>query len=606
MKRREKRNLIRILTAAPLLIIAFLLPIEGYIKACLFIIPYIIVGYDVLLGAFRNIFYGQMMDEKLLMTVATIGALLLGDYGEAAAVMLFYQIGELFQSLAVGKSRRSIAALMNIMPDSAVVLREGQEIRLSPEEVMAGEIILVRPGEKVPLDGIIIEGSTTLNTAALTGESIPRDAAAGDRIVSGSVNLTGLIKVMTESEFSKSTVSRILELVENSSEKKARTEKFITRFARYYTPIIVVCALLIGLVPSAITGEWAKWIERAFVFLVISCPCALVISIPLSFFGGIGGASRKGILIKGATHLENLSRITTIVFDKTGTLTKGNFSIVEIYAENGNKEELLKLAACAESHSTHPIAQAILKEYEKKADRPESIVELAGMGIEARISGRRIFVGNEKLMQKVGAKTNERPHVGTAIYISEENKYLGHIIISDEIKPTSAEALKKLKNLGIKKTVMLTGDKKDVGEAVASFLGIDDVSTELMPEDKVGKVEGLLAEKGKLAFVGDGINDAPVLSRADVGIAMGGIGSDAAIEAADVVLIDDDPRKIAESVRIARKTMSIVRQNIFISLLVKGLILLLGAVGYAGMWLAIFADVGVMVLAVLNAMRAMN
>lgn len=606
MKRREKRNLIKICVAALLLIVAFVFPLEGYIKVALFIIPYIIVGYDILLGAVRNIFYGQMMDEKFLMTVATIGAIILGEYGEAAAVMLFYQIGELFQSLAVGKSRRSIAALMNIMPDSAVVLREGKEICLSPEEVVPGELILIRPGEKVPLDGIIVEGSTTLNTSALTGESLPRDAAVGDRIISGSVNLTGFIKVKTESEFSKSTVSRILELVENSSEKKAKTEKFITRFARYYTPIIVACSLLIGLLPPIFFGQWAKWIERALVFLVISCPCALVISIPLSFFGGIGGASRKGILIKGATHLENLSSIRTVVFDKTGTLTKGNFSITEIHPLNGDEEELLSLAACAESHSNHPIAESIMKGYGKETAVPESITELAGLGIEARISGKRIFVGNEKLMQKAGAKASVYNPIGTAIHISEEDKYLGHIIISDEIKPNSAEALRKLKALGIKKTVMLTGDKKEVGEAVASELGLSDVSTELMPEDKVGKVEELLTENGKLAFVGDGINDAPVLSRADVGIAMGGVGSDAAIEAADVVLIDDNPIKIAEAIRIARKTMSIVRQNIFLALFVKGLILLLGSVGYAGMWLAIFADVGVMVLAVLNAMRAMN
>ncbi len=606
MKRREKRNLIKICVAALLLIIAFVFPLEGYIKVALFIIPYIIVGYDILLGAVRNIFYGQMMDEKFLMTVATIGAIILGEYGEAAAVMLFYQIGELFQSLAVGKSRRSIAALMNIMPDSAVVLREGKEICLSPEEVVPGEIILIRPGEKVPLDGIIVEGYTTLNTSALTGESLPRDAAVGNRIISGSVNLTGFIKVKTESEFSKSTVSRILELVENSSEKKAKTEKFITRFARYYTPIIVACSLLIGLLPPIFFGQWAKWIERALVFLVISCPCALVISIPLSFFGGIGGASRKGILIKGATHLENLSSIRTVVFDKTGTLTKGNFSITEIHPLNGDEEELLSLAACAESHSNHPIAESIMKRYGKETAVPESITELAGLGIEAKISGRRIFVGNEKLMQKAGAKASVYNPIGTAIHISEEDKYLGHIIISDEIKPNSAEALRKLKALGIKKTVMLTGDKKEVGEAVASELGLSDVSTELMPEDKVGKVEELLTENGKLAFVGDGINDAPVLSRADVGIAMGGVGSDAAIEAADVVLIDDNPIKIAEAIRIARKTMSIVRQNIFLALFVKGLILLLGSVGYAGMWLAIFADVGVMVLAVLNAMRAMN
>lgn len=606
MKRRQKRNLIRIIAASILLIIASILPLNGALRIAVFLLPYIIVGYDVLISALRNILHGQMLDEQFLMTIATAGALVLGEYAEAVAVMLFYQIGELFQSIAVGKSRKSIAALMDIRPDRAVVLRDGKEIEVSPEEVFVGEIILIRPGEKVPLDGVIIEGATTLGTAALTGESLPRDVRIGDRIFSGSVNLTGLIKVETESEFSQSTVSKILELVENSSEKKAKVENFITRFARYYTPAVVFGALLLGLLPPIFLGEWTKWIERALVFLVVSCPCALVISVPLSFFGGIGGASKKGILIKGATYLEVLSKVRTIVFDKTGTLTQGSFAISEICPMDAKEDELLCLAASAESHSNHPIAESILKAYGKEPIEPTEVTELAGLGIKAVINGRNIYIGNERLMEKSGARIGGTEVEGTTVHISEDEKYLGYIVISDKIKEDSEKSIKILGTQGIKKTVMLTGDKKEVGEAVAAKLGIKLCFSELMPADKVEKVEELLSEGSSLAFVGDGINDAPVLSRADVGIAMGALGSDAAIEAADIVLMDDNPLKIPEAIGIARKTMAIVKQNIIFALGIKILVLLLGAIGYAGMWMAIFADVGVMVIAILNAMRAMN
>lgn len=606
MKKRQKRQLWRIIIATVLLLAAFLLPAKGYIRLLIFLIPYIIVGYDVLISALRNIFHGQMMDEQFLMAIATVGALVLGEYGEAAAVMLFYQIGELFQSIAVGKSRRSIAALMDIRPDMARVLREGKEIELSPEEVSAGETIIVFPGEKIPLDGIITEGMTTLSTAALTGESLPIDAHTGDKAISGAVNLTGVIYIKVESEYENSTVSKILELVESSAEKKARLESFITRFARYYTPIVVCSALLLAFIPPIFIGEWTKWINRALVFLVVSCPCALVISVPLSFFGGIGGASRQGILIKGATYLEILGKVRTIVFDKTGTLTKGSFSISEIFATDGDPTSLLALSARAEYRSNHPIAESVIKEYGKEIMLPDSTTELAGLGIEALIDGRKIFIGNERLMKKFGAEYLTPSKIGTVLHIAEEEKYLGYIVISDEIKPDGREAIKELKKLGIKKTVMLTGDKKEVGTAVASELGISNVFSELLPSDKVEKVEELLREGNALAFVGDGINDAPVLSRADIGIAMGALGSDAAIEAADIVLMDDKPTKISLAIKIARKTMAIVKQNIIFAIGVKVLVLILGAFGYAGMWPAIFADVGVMVLAILNAMRAMK
>ncbi|MBR3966183.1 MAG: cadmium-translocating P-type ATPase [Clostridia bacterium] len=606
MKKRQKRDLLRIIIASLLLLTAFLLPSKGYIRLIIFLIPYIIVGYDVLISALRNILSGQMMDEQFLMTVATIGALILGEYGEAAAVMLFYQIGELFQGIAVGKSRKNIASLMNIRPDMARVLRDGNELELSPEDVSLGEIIVVKPGEKIPLDGIIIEGSTTLSVSALTGESMPKDAFCGEKAISGAVNLTGVIKVRVESEYENSTVSKILELVESASEKKAKLESFITRFARFYTPIVVCSALLLAIVPPLFVGGWAKWVERALVFLVVSCPCALVISVPLSFFGGIGGASRHGILIKGATHLEMMGKVRTVVFDKTGTLTKGSFSVSEIFAEDGDNDSLLALAARAEYASNHPIADSIKKGFCGEIKPPENAKELAGLGIEATIDGRSIFVGNERLMKKCGADPKRTQKIGTALHISEDEKYLGYIVISDEIKPEAADAVKLLKNLGIKKTVMLTGDKEEVASTVASELGISDFISELLPSDKVEAVENLLLSRDTLAFVGDGINDAPVLSRADIGIAMGALGSDAAIEAADIVLMDDNPKKIAMAIKIARKTMSIVKQNIVFAISVKVLVLLLGAIGYAGMWLAIFADVGVMVLAILNAMRAMK
>ena len=606
MKKRQKRDLLRIIIASLLLLTAFLLPSKGYIRLIIFLIPYIIVGYDVLISALRNILSGQMMDEQFLMTVATIGALILGEYGEAAAVMLFYQIGELFQGIAVGKSRKNIASLMNIRPDMARVLRDGNELELSPEDVSLGEIIVVKPGEKIPLDGIIIEGSTTLSVSALTGESMPKDAFCGEKAISGAVNLTGVIKVRVESEYENSTVSKILELVESASEKKAKLESFITRFARFYTPIVVCSALLLAIVPPLFVGGWAKWVERALVFLVVSCPCALVISVPLSFFGGIGGASRHGILIKGATHLEMLGKVRTVVFDKTGTLTKGSFSISEIFAEDGNNDSLLALAARAEYASNHPIAESIKKEFCGEIKPPERAKELAGLGIEATIDGRSIFVGNERLMKKCGADSKRTQKIGTVLHISEDEKYLGYIVISDEIKPEAADAVKMLKSLGIKKTVMLTGDKEEVASSVASELGISDFISELLPSDKVEAVENLLLSRDTLAFVGDGINDAPVLSRADIGIAMGALGSDAAIEAADIVLMDDNPKKIARAIKIARKTMSIVKQNIVFAISIKVLVLILGAIGYAGMWLAIFADVGVMVLAILNALRAMK
>ncbi|MBE6537887.1 MAG: cadmium-translocating P-type ATPase [Ruminococcaceae bacterium] len=606
MSRKQKRVLYRILVAFFLLITACLLPTKGILRLLSFIIPYLAVGYDVIFSAVRNILHGQMLDEKFLMTAATIGAFLLREHTEGVAVMLFYQVGELFQSIAVGRSRRSIAALMDIRPDTAVVLREGIETEVFPDEVEIGEIIVIRPGERVPLDGIITEGATTLSMAALTGESLPIDAIVGDRATSGSVNLTGLIYVKTESEFAESTVSRILELVENSAEKKAKVESFITRFARVYTPAVVIGALLLAIFPPLFVGGWAKWINRALVFLVVSCPCALVISVPLSFFGGIGGASRKGILIKGATYMEVLAKVRTVAFDKTGTLTKGTFNVTEIKAVSGSESELLSLAASAESHSNHPIAEPIVSAYREKPDMPESVTELSGLGVEALVGGAKICVGNRRLMESIGVEPIEPDAIGTAVHVAKNGEYLGHIVISDVVKPDAAKAIAVLSSLGIKKTVMLTGDKKEVGESVAKKLGVNEVIAELLPKDKVSRVEGLLAESSPLAFVGDGINDAPVLSRADVGIAMGALGSDAAIEAADIVLMDDKPTKVAEAIKISRKTVRIVKENIIFSLMVKGAVLLLGALGIAGMWLAIFADVGVMVLAILNAMRAMK
>ena len=609
MSRKHKKRLARIIIAAVTLAVIAILPIEDKIKTVLFLLPYLIVGWDVLWSAVRNIVHGQVFDENFLMSLATVGAYALGDYVEAAAVMLFYQVGELFQSIAVGKSRKSIAALMDIRPDSATVLRNGEELKVSPEEVQKGETVIVRAGEKIPLDGIVLEGETSVNTAALTGESLPRDIRTGDRVVSGSVNLSGVITVKTESLYRDSTVAKILDLVENSSAKKAKTENFITRFARYYTPCVVAAAVLLAVLPPLISGGgWTDWLQRALIFLVVSCPCALVISVPLSFFGGIGGASKRGILIKGANYTEVLSKVGTVVFDKTGTLTKGIFKVTAVHPESMSEAELLDVAAAAESYSNHPIAESIITAHGGHIDRERigKVTEHAGMGVEAEIDGRNIFAGNGKLMDLAGAKWHDCHIAGTVIHISEGENHLGHIVISDEIKPDSKSAVAALKDLRITKTVMLTGDKKEIGEAVGKELGLDEIHAELLPDGKVAAVERLLNEKTPLAFVGDGINDAPVLARADIGIAMGGMGSDAAIEAADVVLMDDKPSKLAEAIKIARKTMSIVWQNIIFALAVKAVVLVLGAAGFAGMWLAIFADVGVTVLAILNAMRAMR
>ena len=609
MSRKHKKRLARIIIAAAALAVISFLPVEDKIKSVLFLFPYLVVGWDILWSAVRNIARGQVFDENFLMSLATVGAYALGDYIEASAVMLFYQIGELFQSIAVGKSRKSIAALMDIRPDSATVLRGGEEITVSPEEVGKGETIIVKAGEKIPLDGIILEGETSVNTAALTGESLPRDLSAGDRVVSGSVNLSGVITVKTESIYLDSTVAKILDLVQNSSAKKAKTENFITRFAKYYTPCVVAAAVILAVLPPLISGGgWSQWFQRALIFLVVSCPCALVISVPLSFFGGIGGASKRGILIKGANYTEVLSKVGTVVFDKTGTLTKGIFRVTAVHPESMSEAELLDVAAAVESYSNHPIAESIITAHGRHIDRVRvgKVTEHAGMGVEAVIDGRDIFAGNGRLMELAGAIWHDCHIVGTVIHISEGENYLGHIVISDEIKPDSKKAISELKDLGITKTVMLTGDKKEVGEAAGKELGLDEVQAGLLPDGKVAAVEKLLNEKTPLAFVGDGINDAPVLARADIGIAMGGMGSDAAIEAADVVLMDDKPSKLPEAIKIARKTMSIVWQNIIFALAVKTVVLVLGAAGFAGMWLAIFADVGVTVIAILNAMRAMK
>ena len=608
MSRKHKKKLIRIIIAAVLLVTVALLPLDGEYKLFLYLIPYFVIGYDVMWGALRNIFHGQMFDEQFLMALATVGAYALKDYKEAVAVMLFYQVGELFQGIAVGKSRKSIASLMDIKPDTATVLRNGEELKISPDGVQKGETLVVRPGEKIPLDGTVLTGSTTVNTAALTGESLPRDVAAGDKVVSGSVNLTGVITVRAESPYAESTVAKILDLVENSSAKKAKTENFITRFAKYYTPCVCIGAVLLALVPPLITGgEWKEWITRALTFLVVSCPCALVISVPLSFFGGIGGASRRGILVKGANYMEVLSSVNTVVFDKTGTLTKGTFKVTAVHPEKIGEDELLDVAAAAESFSNHPIAESIIAAHKGHIEhsRIGKVTEHAGMGVEAVIDGATVFVGNSKLMDSVGAEWHGCHIAGTVIHISEGADYLGHIVISDEIKPDSAKAVKDLKSCGVKKTVMLTGDRREIGEEVGRELGIDEFHAELMPDGKVKAVEKLIKE-GSLAFVGDGINDAPVLARADVGIAMGAMGSDAAIEAADIVLMDDKPSKLPEAIKIARRTMRIVWQNIIFALGVKAVVLVLGALGFANMWLAIFADVGVTVIAILNTMRTMK
>ena len=607
MSRKQKKTLLRIGLAALLLAGAALLPAEGLWKALAFAVPWLVIGWDVLWDAVRGIAHGQVFDEKFLMAIATIGAFAIGEYPEAAAVMLFYQIGEWFQSVAVGRSRKSIAALMDIRPEYAVVLRDGEEQEVDPEEVAIGETIVLRPGERVPLDGSVLEGSGSLNTAALTGESLPVDVGPGDRVISGSINLTGLLRVRVESAYEDSTVSRILELVENSAEKKAKVESFITRFARWYTPCVVIGALLLALVPPLFVGNWGEWIHRALIFLVVSCPCALVVSVPLSFFGGIGGASRAGILIKGANDLETLASVDTVAFDKTGTLTQGSFQVDAVHPREMEADELLDIAAAAESHSTHPVAESIVKAHGGHIDpaRLGEIKELAGLGLQAQVDEETFYVGNGKLMDQVGADWHECHLPGTVVHIARGKEYLGHIVINDALKPDAASAIAALKSLGVKRAVLLTGDRQKVAQAVAEQLVVDQVCAELLPEQKVEEVEKLLAGGAKLAFVGDGINDAPVLARADVGIAMGALGSDAAIESADVVLMDDKPSRLPLAVKIARKTMGIVRQNIAFALGVKFIILILGALGIADLWLAVFGDVGVLILAILNAMRCL-
>ncbi|MDD4011031.1 MAG: heavy metal translocating P-type ATPase [Sphaerochaetaceae bacterium] len=609
MTKKQLILLIRIAASSVLLLASWAFKLQGPLGLAAYLAAYAIAGWNVVWGALLNIFHGQVFDEKFLMTVATAGAMGLGDYKEAVAVMVFYQIGEWFESIALGKSRKSIASLMDIRPDEAVVLRDGQERAVDPSQVEVGETLIVKPGEKIPLDGVIIEGSTSVNTAALTGESLPLDRGPSDRVVSGSINLTSVIRMRAETNFAQSTVSRILELTENAAQRKARIEGFITRFSRWYTPIVVLAAVLLATIaPLFFAQSWGKWINRALIFLVVSCPCALVVSVPLSFFGGIGGASHKGILIKGAGYLELLSRIKTAVFDKTGTLTKGVFEVVAIHPQARSEAELLDLAALAEANSSHPIAQSILRAHEGHIDksRISSVKEMAGQGVEAIVDGRRLYVGNSRLMESVGASWRPCHHEGTVIHVSEGKEYLGHIVISDTIKQEAREAIAQLKSLGVERTVMLTGDSDEVGQSVGKAIGIDIVASRLMPQDKVSRIESLISKDAPLCFVGDGINDAPVLSRADVGIAMGDLGSDAAIEAADVVLMDDNLMKLPQAIRLARKTMRIVRQNIVFALSVKALVLVLGSLGFATMWLAVFADVGVLVLAILNAMRALR
>ena len=619
-KQKKMRN--RIIIAIALLAVTAVtlhfIEAPWWAELVLYTIPYVIAGYDVLKTAFINLIHGQIFDEKFLMMVATVGAIVTGEYPEATFVMLFYQIGELFQSIAVGRSRKSIAKLMDIRPDSATVIRDGEELEVSPEDVQVGEVIIVKPGEKIPLDGVIIEGESSVNQAALTGESAPVDKALSDNVISGTLNLTGVIKIRTTSTFGQSTVSKILELVENASDKKAKVENFITKFARYYTPAVVIAALVLGVVPPLFLGIgsweiWKEWLTRACVFLVVSCPCALVVSVPLSFFGGIGGASKDGILIKGAGYMEVLAKIDTVVFDKTGTLTKGVFGVDDVHPNLISKAELLDIAACCESFSSHPVAQSIVRAHEGHIDKSliGEVTEIAGKGVKAVVEGKTYYCGNGQLMEICGADWHDCHLTGTIIHIAREDdgkcEYLGHIVINDQIKEDSEEAIKSLKNAGVKRLVMLTGDKKSVAENVAGKLGLTGFFAELLPADKVSKVEELLKNgKGRLAFVGDGINDAPVLMRADCGIAMGAMGSDAAIESADVVLMDDKPSKIADAIKIARKTMRIVWENIIFALGVKAIILVLGALGIANMWLAVFGDVGVLIIAILNAMRCMR
>ena len=612
MSKKQKRMLRRIIISAVLFVCCMLLPIAGWTRLLAFLVPYAVIGWDVLWRAVRNIAHGQVFDENFLMALATVGALATGEYPEAVFVMLFYQVGELFQSYAVDQSRKSITALMDIRPDYANIEAEGGLKQVDPEDVAVGDAIVVKAGERIPLDGVVLEGSSTVDTAALTGESLPREIQPGDDVISGCVNLSGLLKVRVTKAFEESTVAKILDLVENSASKKAKAENFITRFARYYTPIVVLAAAALAFLPPLFTSmEWIDSIQRALNFLVVSCPCALVISVPLSFFGGIGGASRDGILVKGGNYLEVLAKTEIVVFDKTGTLTRGVFNVTAIHPDNCDQSHLLELAALAESYSDHPISRSLREAYGRETDasRVSDVEEIAGRGVEATVDGHTICAGNDKLMEDIGVSWHPCHRVGTTVHVAADGVYLGHIVISDEVKPDAREAVAALKAAGVRKTVMLTGDARAVGEDVARQLGLDEVHTQLLPADKVERVEALLKEvspKGALAFVGDGINDAPVLSRADIGIAMGGLGSDAAIEAADIVLMDDKPSKIARAIRIARRTLAIVKQNIVFALAVKLLVLVLSALGLATMWAAVFADVGVSVIAILNAMRALR
>ena len=616
MTRKQKKMLVRIAVSAVLLIAAVLVPYQGLWRFALFLPAYFVIGWDVLWRAVRNIAHGQVFDENFLMALATAGAFCTGffgqgEYPEAVFVMLFYQVGELFQSYAVGKSRKSIASLMDIRPDYANVERDGKLLQVDPEEVAVGDTITVKAGEKIPLDGLVLEGSSLVNTSALTGESVPRQVRPGDSVISGCVNQNGLLRVQVTKAFGESTVQKILDLVENASSKKAKAENFITKFARYYTPVVVFCALALAVVPPLFVGNWTGWVQKALIFLVVSCPCALVISVPLSFFGGIGGASRQGILVKGGNYLEVLADTELVVFDKTGTLTKGVFQVTAIHPEGVSQQELLELAALAESYSDHPISRSLKEAWGKALDtaRVGQVEELSGRGVRAQVDGKEVWAGNGKLMEEIGLAYRPSGQVGTVVHVAAEGRYLGYILIADEVKPDAKEAIAALKAQGVKKTVLLTGDAKDVGEAVAQELGLDEAYTQLLPGDKVERVEALLQEtspKGKLAFVGDGINDAPVLSRADIGIAMGALGSDAAIEAADLVLMDDKPSKIAKAMEISKRTLRIVRQNIVFALAVKLLVLMLTPFGLANLWEAVFADVGVMVLAILNASRALQ
>ncbi|EEC57449.1 cadmium-exporting ATPase [[Bacteroides] pectinophilus ATCC 43243] len=616
MNKKQKKVLIRIIAASVTMILFAFIPVEGWLEFVLFMIPYLIIGYDILLKAFKGIKNKQVFDENFLMAVATVGAIALGDYKEGVAVMLFYQIGELFQSYAVGRSRRNISELMDIRPDYANIERDGKLERVDPDEVGIGSVIVVQPGEKVPIDGVIIEGSTTLNTSALTGESVPREAKAGDDVISGCINMTGVLKIKTTKEFGESTVSRILDLVENSSSKKSRSENFISKFARYYTPAVCYGALALAILPPVVSmflgfdAMWGEWIYRALTFLVISCPCALVISIPLSFFAGIGGASNAGVLVKGSNYLETLSKTKYVVFDKTGTLTQGVFEVVGVHHSKLEEARILEYAALAESFSSHPISKSLQRAYGKEIDqsRVTDVKEISGEGVTAVVDGVSVAAGNTKLMKRLGIEYSDCHSVGTIVHMAVNGRYEGHILIADREKPNSKEAIAQLYRMGIKETVMLTGDTGKVADQVAGDLGISTVYSELLPGDKVAKVEELLSKKHSkeaLAFVGDGINDAPVLSRADIGIAMGALGSDAAIEAADIVLMDDDPLKIAKAIKIAKKCLRIVYENIYFAIGVKIVCLILGALGIANMWVAIFADVGVMVIAVINAIRAL-